>query len=89
MFCALQGGAKHVYAAEASEAYYSAVKVVKENGCSDRVTIQKGKIEELKLPVDKVDVIISEWMGTFLVCESMIESVLWARKRYLHPDGIM
>jgi len=39
--------------------------------------------------VPKVDVIISEWMGTLLVCESMIDSVLKARQLYLKPEGIM
>jgi len=33
---------------------------MKENNLTDRVTLLNGKIEELKLPVDKVDVIISE-----------------------------
>jgi hypothetical protein len=41
------------------------------------------------LPVKKVDVIISEWMGTLLICESMIASVLWARATYLSPRGLM
>ena len=27
-----------------------------------RVTILRGKVEEVELPVDKVDIIISEWM---------------------------
>ena len=28
-------------------------------------------MEEVTLPVDKVDIIISEWMGYFLLYESM------------------
>jgi predicted RNA methylase len=48
-----------------------------------------GKIEDIVLPVDKVDIIISEWMGTLLICESMIASVLWAREKYLQPNGLM
>ena len=36
----------------------------RENGLEDKVTLSsvKGKVEEIDLPVDKVDVIISEWM---------------------------
>lgn len=34
----------------------------RENGLEDKVTLVKGKVEEIELPVDKVDVIISEWM---------------------------
>ena len=45
----------------------------------DKVTIVRGKIEEITLPVDKVDIIISEWMGYCLFYESMLDSVLFAR----------
>lgn len=37
--------------------------IVAANGFKDRITIICGKIEEITLPVDKVDIIISEWMG--------------------------
>jgi type I protein arginine methyltransferase len=37
-----------------------------------------------------VDVIISEWMGYALLYESMLDSVLHARDRFLRPDvGVM
>jgi type I protein arginine methyltransferase len=40
-------------------------------------------MEDIVLPVEKVDIIISEWMGYFLLYESMLDSVLWARDKYL------
>ena len=46
-------------------------------------------MEEINLPVPKVDIIISEWMGYFLLYESMLDSVLWARDKYLAPGGKM
>jgi protein arginine N-methyltransferase 1 len=46
-------------------------------------------MEEVVLPVEHVDIIISEWMGYFLLYESMLDSVLWARDRYLVPGGKM
>lgn len=46
-------------------------------------------MEEVVLPVDKVDIIISEWMGYFLLYESMFDSVIYARDRYLVPGGLM
>lgn len=36
-----------------------------------------------------VDVIISEWMGYFLLRESMFDSVICARDRWLKPTGVM
>ena len=47
-------------------------------------------MEEVELPVPKVDIILSEWMGYFLLYESMFDTVLWARDRYLDPvHGLM
>jgi protein arginine N-methyltransferase 1 len=46
-------------------------------------------MEEIELPVPKVDIIISEWMGYFLLYESMLDSVLWARDKYLNKGGKM
>ena len=41
------------------------------------------KVEEVELPVDKVDIIISEWMGYFLFYESMLDTVIFARDKWL------
>ena len=46
-------------------------------------------MEEVVLPVEKVDIIISEWMGYFLLYESMLDTVLYARDRYLAPGGLI
>ena len=47
------------------------------------ITVIKGKVEEIELPVPKVDVIISEWMGYFLLFENMLNTVLYARDKWL------
>jgi len=46
------------------------------------------KIEEVTLAY-QVDVIISEWMGFYMLHESMLDSVLVARDKFLKPNGIM
>lgn len=46
----------------------------------------KSKLEDIiELPhgIIKVDIIISEWMGYMLLYESMLDSVLYARDRWL------
>ena len=35
------------------------------------------------LPVEHVDIVISEWMGYCLLFESMLDSVLFARDKWL------
>ena len=43
--------------------------IVRENNLDTVVELVKGRLEETKLPVDKFDFIISEWMGYFLLFE--------------------
>ena len=69
--------------------YLHSQNIIKENGLEDKITIINGLIEEIALPVEKVDIIISEWMGYFLLYESMFDSVLFARDKWLAEDGIM
>ena len=45
------------------------------------IEVIQGTIETVELP-EKVDIIISEWMGYFLLRESMLDSVLVARDRW-------
>ena len=59
----------------------------RENNLQDKITLIKGRIEDVDLPVTKVDIIISEWMGYFLLFESMLDSVLYARDKYMQSDG--
>lgn len=47
------------------------------------ITLIHGKVEEVELPVEKVDILISEWMGYFLFYESMLDTVLYARDKWL------
>jgi protein arginine N-methyltransferase 1 len=53
------------------------------------IVLMKGKLEDIELPVKEVDIIISEWMGYFLLYESMLDTVLLARDKYLAPNGLL
>ncbi|KAK3585529.1 hypothetical protein CHS0354_022937 [Potamilus streckersoni] len=86
MFAA-KAGARHVIAVDRSDIIYQAMDIVRENSLSDKITLVKGRLEDIELPVEKVDVIISEWMGYFLLFESMLDTVLYARDKYLSPGG--
>lgn len=47
-------------------------------------------MEALTLPEDgKVDIIVSEWMGHFLLHEGMLDSVIVARDKFLRPGGLI
>lgn len=83
----MKAGAKHVIGVDMSSIIEKAREIVAVNGLSDRITLLQGKMEEVQLPFPKVDIIISEWMGYFLLYESMLDTVLYARDRYLVPGG--
>jgi len=86
---AAKSGAKKVFAVDNSDIVFQAKNIVEDNKLSEVITVIKGKIEEIELPVNKVDVIISEWMGYCLLYESMLQTVLFARDKWLIPDGVI
>ena len=94
---AAAAGARQVLAIDNSSIITTATRnFLKAGYPTSIITPIRGKIEELDLspylPSDvngKVDVIVSEWMGYALLYESMLDSVIYARDKYLAPSGLM
>jgi protein arginine N-methyltransferase 1 len=101
---AAQAGARKVYAIEYTDMAKHAKQVMKANGVDHIVTVIQGAVEDITLPIEEdqlesddpefpervVDIFISEWMGYFLLRESMLDSLIRARDRYLKPTtGLM
>jgi 2-polyprenyl-3-methyl-5-hydroxy-6-metoxy-1,4-benzoquinol methylase len=87
MFCA-KAGAKKVISVDNSAIIDKARANVFENGLDGIIACLHGKVEEVILPVKQVDIIVSEWMGYCLLYEAMLDSVLYARDKYLAPGGL-
>ncbi len=85
---AAQAGAAKVFAVEFTDMAKHAANMVEGNGLSGIVEVIQSSVEDLDLPC-KVDIIISEWMGYMLLRESMLDSVIRARNKWLKPDGAM
>ena len=88
---AAQAGAKKVYAVEASNMAIQARVLIKANKFDGIITVVNKKIEDIteaEIP-EKVDTIISEPLGTFLLNERMLESYIIAREKFLKPEGLM
>ena len=82
-------GARKVYAIEYTDMAKHAESVMKANNVDHIVTVIQGAVEEIELPIEQdnlepedggettqcVDIIISEWMGYFLLRESMLDSL--------------
>jgi len=90
MFAA-KAGAKKVIGIECSNIVDHARNIVKANHLDGTIELIKGKVEEVTLPegIEKVDIIISEWMGYCLFYESMLNTVLYARDKWLAPGGMI
>lgn len=59
--------------------------------CLHHLQVCHSKVEELRLDSEgeRVDVLVSEPMGTLLVNERMLETYLYARDHFLKPGGKM
>ena len=88
---AARAGAKRVVGIDASAIAEAAKNIVKANGFEQVVKIVRSQVEDLDESLGKFDVLVSEWMGYGLFFESMLDSVLVARDRYLDKEngGIM
>lgn len=83
-----QSGAKQVIAVDQSEIIYQAMDIARNNNF-ENITFVKGRLEDTEIPVNKVDIIVSEWMGYFLLFEGMLDSVIYARDHHLAPGGLL
>jgi precorrin-6B methylase 2 len=83
---AAQAGARHVYAVERTATAELARRVIEANGLADKITVLQCDVEDVSLP-EKVDVIVSEWMGGFGVDENMLAPLVMTRERHLRAGG--
>jgi len=86
-FC-VEAGAKKVYAIELSEeSYKKACQLVKENSLEEKIILIHGNSLDVELP-EKVDVCVSEIIGTIGGSEGAA-AILNNARRFLKEDGIM
>ncbi|XP_017779252.1 PREDICTED: protein arginine N-methyltransferase 1 [Nicrophorus vespilloides] len=88
MFAA-KAEAKKVIGIDMSEVLFKAMDIIRENKLDDKITLLHGRLENVELPENKVDIIISEWMGYFLLFEGMLDTVIYARDNHLKPGGLI
>ena len=85
---AARAGAQRVYAVERTTVAVVAQDLAAANGVADIVRVIQGEVEDIELP-ERVDVIVSEWLGGFGIDEGMLAPVITARDRWLEPGGVM
>ena len=85
---AARAGAARVYAVERTTVAVLAQELAAANGVAEIVQVIHGDIMDIELP-ERVDVIVSEWLGGFGIDEGMLVPVIAARDRWLKPGGAM
>jgi predicted RNA methylase len=85
---AARAGAARVYAVERTTVAVLAQELAAANGVAEIVHVIQGDVVDIELP-ERVDVIVSEWLGGFGIDEGMLVPVIAARDRWLKPGGVM
>jgi len=80
---------KKVYAIENAGIVKACRQNIKERNLEGVIEVIHSLAEDASLPFEKADVIVSEWIGYFLLFVRMLPSVLSVRDRYLKQGGIM
>jgi predicted RNA methylase len=85
---AARAGAARVYAVERTTIAVLAQELAAANGFADVIEVIQGDVTDLE-PPERVDVIVSEWLGGFGIDEGMLPPVIAARDAWLKPGGAM
>jgi 16S rRNA G966 N2-methylase RsmD len=85
MFAA-RAGAKRVYAVEWATVARFARKLVRSNDPEGRIRIIHADVTRVT-PRERVDLIVSEWLGGVGIDENYLRPLLVARDRWLKPNG--
>lgn len=86
---AVEAGAKHVYAIEASNIVKVCRDRIQSRGFQHQIETMHARAEDVTWLQHRADVIVSEWIGYFLLFERMLPSVLAIRDRHLKEGGAM
>lgn len=88
LFCA-KAGAKKVISIEPNKTYFKfQKKIIQLNKYQDIIKIYNCDVEDI-YDIEKVDIIICEWMGNFLLSNSFLKKVIYARDKFLVNDGFI
>jgi hypothetical protein len=85
---AARAGAARVYAVERTSVAGMVGRLAYINKLADVIRVIRQDVRAVTIP-EKVDFIISEWMGSIGVDENMLGPVLWARDHFLKSKGVL
>ena len=86
---AAKAGAKKVISLETNKTYFKfQKKIIQQNKYQNVIYAYNCDVEDI-YDIEKVDIIICEWMGNFLLSNSLLKKVIYARDKYMVKDGLI
>jgi predicted nicotinamide N-methyase len=80
--------AKQVVAVDTSVIVHAATEVAKQNNLANLTFLQGSVSDGLKLPLEKFDVILCEWMGCFVTNDTtLLKELMHCKKNHLADGG--
>lgn len=85
LWCA-KAGAKKVYAIEITDNYKTIIEAAKNNGVSDIIEVIHDDALKVEIP-EKIDGIVTEPIGSAIICEGMFHFIISVRDKFLKQGG--
>lgn len=86
---AIREGAKHVTIVDDSNMTSYIQHLVNKHQLGDRITVIKKSILDKDLKLDKFDVLISDWIGSFGINQGYVNDFIYARDQFVKNDGVV
>ena len=86
---AARAGARRVFAVDTSSSLALTAKIVERNGLQNVIQVLSGKLGGLAIPEKSVDVIICDWVGSFIINDDILPELIDAKNRLLAPNGVV
>jgi ribosomal protein L11 methylase PrmA len=86
---AARAGASKVYSVDASPALALTKKIVERNNFQNIIEVLKGRINDLSIPEKSVDIIICDWVSSFIINDEIINDLILARNTLLKKGGLV
>ena len=88
-FAAVREGAKEVIIVDDSNMTNYIEQLILKHNLSDKIKVIKKSVRDQSLKLEKVDILLSDWIGSFGVNMGYAEDFIYARDHFLKANGIV
>lgn len=88
-FAAIREGAKEVIIIDDGNTSNYIEQLISKHNLNTRIRVIKKNIKDQEIELSKVDILLGDWMGSFGINQTHAEEFIYARDKFLKPDGIV